>query len=380
MSGVVTKRPAAIDAGLQLGLRNRWYPIFESRDLGSGKAIGIRRLGEDLALWRDADGRPHLFIDRCPHRGAAFSEGGTVHGQELQCWYHGFRYDGGGQCTAVPVEGEQTALASRVSITSYPVEERWGMIWAFIGEVDLFPPPPLELPYEMTAADWAGHIARATWRANWLLVIDNLIDPMHASWLHAKSYTLSKGKKSARLRVRDLEDGFIVERENQRGVNFDWTEYHDNGSLWFRLEIPYPRSAGPGGPFRILGWSTPVDAETSLNYFLRMRHVSGWQRQVWDLLYGLYLERNHWNVLEQDRLILESQRGLSSRLWEHMAQTDIGVVRLRRMLNEAYWRQQEVYLAAAAAGRKPSSGERVKALLAARGAGSPPIGREAIPV
>ena len=66
-----------------------------------------------------------------------------------------------------------------------------------------------------------------------------------------------------------------------------------------------------------------------------------------------------------------SQRGLSSRLWEHMAQTDIGVVRLRRMLNEAYWKQQEVYLAAAASGRKPSPGERVKAILATRGA-SPP--------
>src|SRR5260370_26569504 len=97
-----------------------------------------------------------------------------------------------------------------------------------------------------------------------------------------------------------------------------------------------------------------------------MGGVGGWRRQLWDVLYGLYLERNHWNVLEQDRRILESQRGLSSRLWEHMAQTDIGVVRLRRMLNEAYWQQQEVYLAAAAAGRKPSSCERVKALLAAR--------------
>ena len=361
-----TPRRLAIDSGLQLGLRNRWYPIYESRDLAAGKPVGIRRLGEDLALWRDGAGQAHVFIDRCPHRGAAFSEGGTVHGQELQCWYHGFRYDGGGQCTAVPVEGEQTALASRVAITSYPVEERWGLIWAYIGETDLFPPMPLQLPDEMDAGNWAGHIARATWRANWLLVIDNLMDPMHASWLHAKSYTLSKGKKSARMAVRDLADGFVVERENQRGINFDWTEFHDDGSLWFRLEIPYPRSAGPGGPFRILGWSTPVDAETSLNYFLRMRHVFGWQKRLWDVLYGLFLERNHWNVLEQDRRILESQRGLSSRLWEHMAQTDIGVVRLRRMLNEAFWRQQEVYLAAAAAGRKPTSGERVKAILATR--------------
>src|ERR1700704_4957763 len=249
---MATRRTAAIDAGLQFGLRNRWYPVYESADLDHGNAIGIKRLGEELALWRDASRRPHLFIDRCPHRGAAFSEGGTVDGQELQCWYHGFRYDGSGQCTAVPVEGEQTALANRVSITSYPVEERWGMIWAFIGEVDLFPPPPLQLPEEMLAPDWAGHVARATWHANWLLVLDNLMDPMHASWLHAKSYTLSKGKKSARMQVRDLSDGFVVERENQRGVNFDWTEYHDTGSPWVPPAKPHPPPArGAGALSRI---------------------------------------------------------------------------------------------------------------------------------
>src|SRR5262245_20589187 len=158
-----TARRLAIDSGLQFGLRNRWYPVFESRELGPGKPIGIRRLGEDLALWRDGSGQAHIFIDRCPHRGARFSEGGTIHGRELQCWYHGFRYDGSGQCTAVPVEGEQTALASRVATTSYPVEERWGLIWAFIGETDLFPAPPLRLPQEMESPNWAGHIARATW-------------------------------------------------------------------------------------------------------------------------------------------------------------------------------------------------------------------------
>src|SRR5499427_8804986 len=130
------RRGTAIEAGLQFGLRNRWHPVFESRDLPTGKPVAIVRLGEQLALWRDEAGKAHLFIDRCPHRGAAFSEGGTVHGLELQCWYHGFRYDGSGQCTAVPVEGEQTALANRVSITSYPVEEQYGMIWAYIGEVD----------------------------------------------------------------------------------------------------------------------------------------------------------------------------------------------------------------------------------------------------
>ncbi|MBV8086014.1 MAG: aromatic ring-hydroxylating dioxygenase subunit alpha [Chloroflexi bacterium] len=353
---------AGAEEGLQAGLRNRWWPVFESKDL-RGVPVAIRRLGEDLVLWRDGKGAGHLFIDRCPHRGAALSKG-FVRGTELQCWYHGFRYDGSGQCTAVPAEGLESALPNRVSITSYPVAERAGLIWAYIGETDLFPTPPLTLPEELGSEDWPFFISRATWEANWLLAFDNLMDPMHGSYLHASSYTLRYGSKEDRMRIRDLDDGFIVEREQQRGVNFDWTEFHDSGSLWVRLDIPYPKTAGPGGPFRILGWATPIDASQTLVYFLRLRHVSGWKRALWRLMYRWRLEDNHWLVLEQDRAILESQRGLSSRLWEHMSQTDVGVIRLRRRLNELYWKQRETYLAAAAAGRKPTAGERARTILA----------------
>jgi phenylpropionate dioxygenase-like ring-hydroxylating dioxygenase large terminal subunit len=353
----------AAEEGLKDGLRNRWWPVFESADLPAAKPVAIRRLAEDLVLWRDSSGAAHLFVDRCPHRGAALSRG-FIRESELQCWYHGFRFDGSGQCTSVPAEGSDSPLARRVSITSYPVQEAAGLVWAYIGETDLFPPPPLQLPEELRQPDeWAFFISRATWQANWLLAFDNLLDPMHGSYLHATSYTLRYGSKEDRLRIRDLDDGFIVEREQQRGVNFDWTEVHDNGSLWVRLDIPYPWTAGPGGPFRILGWATPIDEGSCLVHFLRLRHVSGWKRALWRVLYRASLEANHWRVLEQDRAILESQRGLSSRLWEHMSQTDVGVIRLRRTLNEAYWKQRETYLAAATAGRKPSPGERARALL-----------------
>src|SRR6476646_5149810 len=98
MSITTPRRPKrlGVEEGLKLGLRNHWYPIFESVDLGA-KPLAIRRLGEELVLWRDASGAPHLFIDRCPHRGAKLSEGGTIHGQQIQCWYHGMRFDGSGQ-------------------------------------------------------------------------------------------------------------------------------------------------------------------------------------------------------------------------------------------------------------------------------------------
>ncbi|HZU08118.1 MAG TPA: aromatic ring-hydroxylating dioxygenase subunit alpha [Chloroflexota bacterium] len=338
-----------IPEGLQRGLRNFWYPILRSRNLGA-KPLGIRRLGEDLVIWRDSQGRPHLLPDRCPHRGAKLSLGYCV-GDLLTCWYHGFEFAGNGECRSVPVEGVESKLLTRLTLPSYPVEEHWGLIWAYIGEIDLFPPPPLRLPEELTSPEWSGFIFEGHWAVNWLLVFDNLADPMHGPFLHARSHTLSRGLKFDRLHVRELEDGFIVERELQRGVNFDWSEVHLAGLLWFRIDIPYPWYAGPGGPLRIIAFVTPVDEDHSLIYFLRCRRSAGWQRALWRFLYRAWWEGKHFDVVEQDRVMLESQRGLSSRLYEHHAQSDIGVVHLRVRLNREYRRQQEIYRQAAERGR-----------------------------
>ena len=85
---------------LRFGLRNYWYPILLSTDLGDDKPVGITRLGEELALWRDGDGTVHTFADRCAHRGVKLSAGDVVGGR-LACRYHGLQYDGTGQCREV---------------------------------------------------------------------------------------------------------------------------------------------------------------------------------------------------------------------------------------------------------------------------------------
>jgi phenylpropionate dioxygenase-like ring-hydroxylating dioxygenase large terminal subunit len=346
-----TTRPRLrVEEGLHRGLRNRWYPILRARDLDTAP-LGIRRLGEDLVLWRDGQGRPHLLPDRCPHRGARLSLG-HVHGEVLACGYHGFEFAGSGECTSVPVEGAESRLITRLTLPSYPVEERWGLIWAYIGELDLFPAPPLRLPEELTDAAWSGFLCTAEWPVNWLIVYDNQADPMHGPFLHAKSYTLSRGLKFDRLHTRPLEDGFVVERELQRGVNLDWAELHFGPLLYWRLDIPLPRSAGPGGPLRILGASTPIDERSSLVVLFRLRRSQGWQRALWRTLYRLVWEKRHWGVIEQDRSMLESQRGLESRYYEHHANADVGVIELRRWLIREFTRQQQVHRAAAARGRE----------------------------
>lgn len=343
----VNHRRVGVEEGLKSGLRNRWYVMLPSENLPADKPIAVQALGENLVVWRDGDGKARCQLDLCPHRGARMSKGSVVEGQ-LACWYHGVRFNGEGACMLVPAEGEDSKLQKRLKLKSYPTQERAGLIWAYIGDVDLFPPPPLDLPPELESEAWTGFVCHAHWKTNWLVALDNLADPMHAPFLHGNSYTLRFGAKQDRMVIVELPKGFRVEREKQKGVNFDWSELYDSGTVYCRLDIPYPESAGPGGPLRIIGFVTPRDENELDCYFLRYRQVSGWQRDLWRFLYRTRLEARHWAVLEQDRVMMEDI-SLESRLGEHIGQTDIGVVRLRKMLNMEYAKQQEVYEQAAQA-------------------------------
>ncbi len=331
-----------VERPLEQGLRNCWHPVAPAVELGT-RPLGVKALGEELVLWRDANGEVHAMVDRCPHRDTKLSLGDVVDGT-LACAYHGFRYDVTGQCVAIPSEGGDCPLVRRFRARAYPAAERAGLVWAYVGDTDLFPAPPLQIPEELEDAEWSGFVCRAEWRANWMRIFDNLSDPMHGQFLHARSYTLSRGKQQDRLQLTELPDGgFLVEREGQRGVNFDWVELHLDSSLWCRLDIPYPWTAGPGDPLRIVGWVTPLDANSSACYFLRYRKLTGWKRHLWRSLYKLFLDRNHWAVLEQDRVTMEAQRGIESRVNERLAPTDLGTIRLRRLFQRELARQREVY-------------------------------------
>jgi phenylpropionate dioxygenase-like ring-hydroxylating dioxygenase large terminal subunit len=324
---------------LRQGLRNFWYVVARSEDL-QAEPKATKCLGEDLVLWRDSSGKPHLFHDVCPHRGARLSMG-QIHGDVLQCWYHGIQLDTDGKCRLIPTEGENSTRSKQLSVRSYPTAEKAGLIWSYIGDIEKFPPSELKVPEELMSEEWTPFIRPVTWKINWLLFMDNLADPLHAPFLHARSYTLSRGMQEDKIKSTPTAYGLFIERENQKLVNFDYIEMHFPN--WVRLDIPYPRSAGPGGPLHILVFATPVDEENSVFSFVRMRRVKGWKRNLWRFLWWLFLERMAWNVIEQDRTIIESQRGLIARRREHLVQADLGVLHFRRLLNEEVARQKAIY-------------------------------------
>lgn len=314
---------------VDLGVRNRWYPIAASWMI-KDKPVGLMRLGEPIVVWRNAEGEVQVLADRCPHRGSRLSLGWNL-GDRLACWYHGLEVGPGGIVEKVPAVGE-CPLVGTAAVKSYPCFEHMGGIFAYFGDDRHAEPVEFVFPEEFDSPEWDGILCTSHWRCSYRYAIDNVMDPMHGAYLHARSHSMAEGDKEARMRVRETDAGLIFEKVGQHGLNFDWVEFGDTGAHWMRLSLPYLTNAGPGGQFGIMGFVTPIDRDNCRVFFWRTRKCTGWERATWRFMYKHKLEALHWDVLEQDRVILERMPG-DARDHEFLYQHDTGLARVRRYLS-----------------------------------------------
>lgn len=310
------------------GLRDRWYPIYPSRFVKAGGMVKVKRLGVDWLLFRDARGKLYMIEDRCPHRSAPLSVGQHL-GDRIACRYHGVQVDGTGTVVSVPgMPG--CALEGKKATVSLEVVEAADTIFAFIPLTDESKATDFVLPDRLADDENSWFLNYAEWAGPWRFYMDNVLDPMHGAFLHRDSHSMFGGDTSARFRIRETDRGFFFEKTDQRGVNFDWVEFCRGAMDYVDLEIPYAPSAGPGGVFGIVGMATPIDENNSAIFHWRTRRVSGWERDVWRFLFRAKLEENHWQVLEQDRMVLEALAD-DADVDEHLYQHDLGVSRIRRL-------------------------------------------------
>lgn len=327
-----------VDAALEVGLKDLWYPICPSSFVKEAP-VSLRRLGYKIALWRDQQGKVHALEDHCPHRGAPLSLG-VILGDRIACPYHGVEVRADGVVTRVP-GSPGCKLEGAQSTRRFHTEERNGAIFVYNAtDPFLASPPPLVLPEQLSSPEWSSFLCYTEWGGDYRYVIDNVMDPMHGAYLHKQSHTMSEGEMIADFQIRDTETGFFFEKKNQRNVNFDWTEWMDTGIHLMRLEIPYPKTGGPGGSFTIIGSYTPITKGVSGVFHWRCRRVSGWERDTWRFLYKNRLEQRHWNVLEQDRVAMEHMEPDANKR-EHLYHHDMGIVRLRRHLRNLANQQLE---------------------------------------
>lgn len=331
LTPVSANAPSSAGEMLETGLLNQWYLVCRSGDVGD-KPVHLKRLNQDIALWRDAQGRVHAVEDFCPHRGARMSKG-RVLPEGLACVYHGLTVDGNGVVVAVPPV-HSCPMVGQKAIVGYPVREAAGAVFLYFSNGVSDEVPELELPEPLVSDEWSGFIHAADWNCHYTLPLENRLDPMHAPYLHAVSFTLGYGVKQSLLQLTETPTGYVIERDNQRGVNIDRTEviYKPGSNFWIWTDIPYPKQAG-GNFFRILSHITPIDRERTYFWVFRLQKSSGWRRDMWRFLYKNRLEKRHLDVLDQDQDILQDIPA-DVRKRETLIQSDVGIARMRRMMQK----------------------------------------------
>ena len=126
-------------------LINFWYPMADSDEL-TDTPIRVEALGHRFALFRDEQGVAHCLADVCIHRGGSLGQG-KRRGDCVECPYHGWQFDGEGRCTRIPTLADGQKIPARARVDSYPVEERYGVVFAFLGDLPAEERPGiLEIP------------------------------------------------------------------------------------------------------------------------------------------------------------------------------------------------------------------------------------------
>ena len=142
----------------------------------------VRLLGQDMVLFKAANGDYGLLDRDCPHRGADLAYGRNE-GDGLRCPFHGWKFDVTGRCTETPAEPTGSTLCQRIRQRSYPLLERSGVLFGWFGPEDSTPPPFPVL--DCFAAPGTHTFAfKGLWSCNWLQAFEVGIDPAHASYLH----------------------------------------------------------------------------------------------------------------------------------------------------------------------------------------------------
>src|SRR5262245_13851112 len=162
-------------------MRRYWQPAALVDELASNRPLKpLRLLGEDLVLFRDETGRYGLLGRACPHRGTDLAYGRLEDGG-LRCAFHGWLFDVSGACRETPAEPEGSNLCANIRQKAYPVVERSGILFAYMG-----PGAPPEFPHFHGFVAPASHTFafKGMIDCNWLQSLEVGIDPAHTSFLH----------------------------------------------------------------------------------------------------------------------------------------------------------------------------------------------------
>lgn len=224
-------------------LENAWYCAGWSADL-TAKPQAIKIIGTELVLYRKSDGSPVAMFGLCPHRFAPLDRG-RVDGDQLVCGYHGLRFDENGSCVLNP--HGRGVVPPRARLKTFPIEDRHGALWVWMGNPALADPDKI-LAFDFIADQdkWTGFTGYLHIEADYQLVLDNLLDLTHATYLHPNTVGVSeaarKGRKTEYKFSVDkgvIISDYFVQNSPPTPLFRLWTN-RENGDIYSPISLHLP--------------------------------------------------------------------------------------------------------------------------------------------
>lgn len=285
---------------------NQWYVAEEVANITT-KPTKVKMLGFDFVLFKDSTGKISCLSDVCIHKGASLAAG-IMQGDCVECPYHGWQFNGSGNVTKIPSLPDETPIPARARVDAYPVVERYGWVWVFLGDLPEEERPPIpEFPeYDDTAnyrcirGDWE-------WKADYVRVIENGLDFGHAPFVHPRfgdrenakihDFEMEQDQWSGRAKVTyipPLTTGIWRSLRRERTPVQAQSAFHVSGAM-VRIDV----WIRPTWKMVIFDVNTPVDATTTKTRFIMARTFF---RQP---MFDGDARRRTMRIFEQDTRIVE---------------------------------------------------------------------------
>ena len=317
-------------------LRNSWYVAAISSEIAA-ELTPLRILDENIVLYRTESGEPVALEDSCPHRRLPLSKGRLLN-DNIECGYHGLQFDRSGVCVTAPT---QDRIPPSAIVRSYPVVDRWGLLWIWMGDAELADESLIINIENYDNPEWKITTGDGlTCGCNYQYLTDNLLDPSHVAWVHRTSFAAA-GTENVPLEITQSDEGIVVHRwiyDNKPPPFYaPLVQFKGNCDRLQYYEAQYPSTAinksiffpaGQGGPDSVAdkltyimisyNFMTPIDADNTRYHWLQHRNTDPGNEEVTSMITA-----GAKSAFLEDRDVLEAvHTGIANETTRHL---DLGL-------------------------------------------------------
>jgi len=325
-------------------LRRYWHVVAPAGELNAAKPKKrLKILGEDLILYRDRSGNYGLVAEKCSHRGVSLYYG-FVEEDGIRCPYHGWKYDGCGNCIDQPFENPEAGFKEKIRHPAYPVVKLGGLLFAYMGPAQHKPVLPKWDLFVRDDGEKKVDVCE-TLCCNWLQAMENSVDPTHTYFLHSHTLKVKGDPDHVPFHYRKVSkiDFELVVEPTWAGIQKQriFEDKHAPPETPHPLVFPnilfVPVRAGYAMHFR-----TPIDDHNTQVFQYRFSPAQDGRAvaQPEDVPIEYVTTKNQEgefhldNFSSQDHMAWETQGALADRSREHLGEGDRGVIMFRKLLRE----------------------------------------------